>query len=155
MGKYIVKKTEGTFIDSETGEIRSYTNSVELVKEESEPFFLTYSRQIISLYDLPFFNVTTKVFWKLLEYAEFNTGKVFMNVNRRKEVMNICNISKTSYYRAVEELVRAGIITKDADTYVINENMFWKGDRKAREELKSSKLRVSFTPVFNGDENTV
>lgn len=151
MGKYIVKKTEGTFIDSETGEIRSYTNSVELVKEESEPFFLTYSRQIISLYDLPFFNVTTKVFWKLLEYAEFNTGKVFMNVNRRKEVMNICNISKTSYYRAVEELVRAGIITKDADTYVINENMFWKGDRKVREELKSSKLKVSFAPVFKED----
>ena len=151
MGKYIVKKSEGTFIDSETGEVKSYTNSIELVKEESEPFFLTYSKQIISLYDLPFFNVTTKVFWKLLEYAEFNTGKVFMNVNRRKEVMSICNISKTSYYRAVEELVRAGIITKDADTYVINENMFWKGDRKAREELKGSKLKVSFTPVFKED----
>jgi hypothetical protein len=155
MGKYIVKKSEGTFIDSETGEVKSYTNSIELVKEESEPFFLTYSKQIISLYDLPFFNVTTKVFWKLLEYAEFNTGKVFMNVNRRKEVMSICNISKTSYYRAVEELVRAGIITKDADTYIINENMFWKGDRKVREELKGSKLKVSFAPVFSGDEKTL
>lgn len=148
MGKYIVKRSEGTFADPETGEIASYTNSVELVKEETEPFFLTYSRQIISLYDLPFFNVTTKVFWKLLEYAEFNTGKVFMNVNRRKEVMSVCSISKTSYYRAVKELVKAGIITKDADTYIINEDMFWKGDRRAREEVKKAKLKLSFTPVF-------
>ena len=87
MGKYIVKRSEGTFVDTETGEIKSYTNSTELVKEDSEPFFLTYSKQIISLYDLPLFNVTTKVFWKLLEYAEFNTGTVYMNANRRKEVM--------------------------------------------------------------------
>lgn len=148
MGKYIIKKQEGTFVDSETGEIQSYTNSVEIVKEETEPFFLTYSKQIISLYDLPLFNVTTKVFWKLLEYAEFNTGIVYMNANRRKEVMQICNISKTSYYRAVEELVKANIINKDGDTYTINEDMFWKGERKAREEIRKSKMQITFTPIL-------
>ena len=148
MGKYIIKKNEGTFIDSETGEVKSYTNSMELVKEDAEPFFLTYSKQIISLYDLPLFNVTTKVFWKLLEYAEFNTGIVYMNANRRKEVMNICSVSKTSYYRAVDELVKANIIKKDGDTYTINENMFWKGDRKARDEMKKARLQINFAPVF-------
>lgn len=148
MGKYIIKKQEGTFVDSETGEIQSYTNSVEIIKEETEPFFLTYSKQIISLYDLPLFNVTTKVFWKLLEYAEFNTGIVYMNANRRKEVMQICNISKTSYYRAVEELVKANIINKDGDTYTINEDMFWKGERKAREEIRKSKMQITFTPIL-------
>jgi hypothetical protein len=151
MGKYIVKRSEGTLVDRETGEMLSYTNNVEVTKEDTEPFFLTYSKQIISLYNMPLFNVTTKVFWKLLEYAEFNTGKVYMNANRRKEVMDICSISKTSYYRAVEELIKASIIEKDGDTYIINENMFWKGDRKIREDMKQARLRVAFSPVFPED----
>jgi predicted transcriptional regulator len=95
--------------------------------------------------------VITKVFWKLLEYAEFNTGKVYMNVNRRKEVMDICSISKTSYYRAIDELVKAGIIEKDGDTYTIDERMFWKGDRKVRDELKDARLKVSLSPIFQED----
>lgn len=151
MGKYLLKKNTGTFVDEETGEIKSYTNSVELVREDTEPFFLTYSKQIIALYELPLFNVITKVFWKLLEYAEFNTGKVYMNVNRRKEVMDICSISKTSYYRAIDELVKAGIIEKDGDTYTIDERMFWKGDRKVRDELKDARLKVSLSPIFQKD----
>lgn len=151
MGKYLLKKNTGTFVDEETGEIKSYTNSVELVREDTEPFFLTYSKQIIALYELPLFNVITKVFWKLLEYAEFNTGKVYMNVNRRKEVMDICSISKTSYYRAIDELVKAGIIEKDGDTYTIDERMFWKGDRKVRDELKDARLKVSLSPIFQED----
>ena len=152
MGKFIVKKIEGTTIDPKTGEINSYTKSVEMVQEEAEPFFLTYSKQIISLYDLPLFNVTTKVFWKLLEYAEYNTGIVYMNASRRKDIMQICDISKASYYRAVDELAKANIIERDGDTYYINEDMFWKGDRKAREKMRKSRMKITFTPIAQGKE---
>lgn len=82
MGKNIIKKTTATLIDKD-GAIREFTNSVEAVRTDTEPFFLTYSKQIMALYDMPVFNATTKVFWKLLEFAEWNTGKVFMNINRR------------------------------------------------------------------------
>lgn len=151
MGKYFIKSNKTEFVNPETGEINKYTKSMELVKEEAEPFFLTYSRQIISLYNLPFFNTTTKVFWKLLEYAEFNTGKVYMNANRRKEVMEICELSKASYYRAVEELVKADIIEKIGDTYIINEEMFWKGDRQSREKLMQAKMKLSMEAVYDED----
>lgn len=147
MGKNIMKKTTATLIDRD-GVVRGFTKSVESVKVDTEPFFLTYSKQIMALYDMPVFNATTKVFWKLLEYAEWNTGKVYMNVNRRNEIMEVCCVSKTSYYRAVEDLVAAGLVTKDKDVYTIDEKMFWKGDRKTRNELMKAKLKVTLNPVF-------
>lgn len=148
MRKYTTKTYKGQRTDPETGEILEYSECIEVTRNDTEPFFLTYSRQILALYGKHVFNVTTKVFYKLLEYAEYNTGKVYMNSNRIKEIMEICNISKASYYRAINELIEAGLISGDKNTYTIAENMFWKGDRKAREELKNARLKVSFTPVF-------
>lgn len=151
MGKNILKTTTATLIDKD-GVIRGFTKSVEAIKVDTEPFFLTYSKQIMALYDMPVFNATTKVFWKLLEFAEWNTGKVFMNVNRRNEIMEVCNIGKTSYYRALDDLVAAGLITKDKDVYTIDERMFWKGDRKTRNELMNAKLKVTLNPIFVTDD---
>ena len=147
MGRHIIRTTTATQIDKD-GAVRKWTDSIETIKVDTEPFFLTYSKQIMALYDMPVFNVTTKVFWKLLEFAEWNTGKVFMNVNRRNEIMSVCGISKTSYYRALDELVAAKLITKDKDVYTIDERMFWKGDRETREELSKAKLKVTLNPVF-------
>ena len=150
MRKYITKTYKGQRTDPETGEILEYSECIEVTRDDTEPFFLTYSRQILALYGKHVFNVTTNVFYKLLEYAEYNTGKVYMNSNRIKEIMKICSISKASYYRAINELIEAGLISGDKNTYTIAENMFWKGDRRAREELKNARLKVSFTPVFEG-----
>lgn len=158
MGKNITRTTTATQIDKD-GVVRKFTESVETIKVDTEPFFLTYSKQIMALYDMPVFNATTKVFWKLLEFAEWNTGKVFMNVNRRNEIMEVCSIGKTSYYRALDDLVAAGLVTKDKDVYTIDERMFWKGDRKTRTEIINAKLKVTFNPVFidpeeQGDSKT-
>lgn len=152
MGKNIIRTTTATQLDKD-GAVRNYTESMEVVKVDTEPFFLTYSKQILALYDMPVFNATTKVFWKLLEFAEWNTGEVIMNVNRRNEIMQVCSISKTSYYRALDELIAAGLITKDKDVYTIDERMFWKGDRKSRKELMNAKLKVTLNPVFIDPED--
>lgn len=147
MGRHITKTSTATQIDKD-GVVRKFTESIESIKVDTEPFFLTYSKQIMALYDMPVFNATTKVFWKLLEFAEWNTGKVFMNVNRRNEIMEVCNIGKTSYYRALDDLVNTGLITKDEDVYTIDERIFWKGDRKTRTEMINAKLKVTFNSVF-------
>lgn len=152
MGKNIVKTTTATQIDKE-GVVRNFTEKMEVVKVDVEPFFLTYSKQIMALYDMPVFNATTKVFWKLLEFAEWNTGEVIMNINRRNEIMNVCGISKTSYYRALDELIAANLISKNKDVYTIDERMFWKGDRKTRKELMEAKLKVTFNPIFSTSED--
>lgn len=62
--------------------------------------------------------------------------------------MEVCSIGKTSYYRALDDLVAAGLITKNKDVYTIDERMFWKGDRKTRNELMNARLKVTLNPIF-------
>lgn len=153
MKKFTVKEFKGQRVNPETGEILEYSEQKTVIKTEVEPFFLTYSKQILALYDSSVLNATTKVLYKLLEFAEFNTGKVYMTSDRVDEIMSVCNISRPSYHRAIKELVNIGIISKNKNTYTISENMFWKGDRRVRDEIIAAKLQVSFTPVFD-DENS-
>jgi len=148
MKKFVTKEYTGMRVDPNTGEVLEYSQRKEIIKADSEPFFLTYSKQILALYDSTILNATTKVLYKIMEFAEFNTGKVYMNAERVEEIMNVCSISRASYHRAIKELVDIGIITKNRNTYTIAENMFWKGDRKMRDDIINSKLMVSFSPVF-------
>lgn len=152
--KFLYEETEYQHTDTDTGEITGYTSKKELVKIEVEPFFFTYSKQILALYGMSVFNATTKVLWKLMEIAEWNTGKVFMNPERRKEIMDICGISRASFDRAIRELTDVGIVEKRGQTYTIDSMMFWKGDRASREKIiKEAKLKVSFSPVFNTNQD--
>lgn len=149
MSKYSTKTHFSQNVDMATGEIKEYSKVVDVVKNEVEPFFLTYSREILALYGKSIFNATTKVLWKLLEIAEYNTGKVYVTTERRNNIMSVCGISRASYDRAVRELVEADIMAKEGNTYTIRENMFWKGDRDERKKLLNARLKVSFSPVFD------
>lgn len=151
MSKYTTRRVSDKRYNPDTGEILEYTDRVEVIKNEMEPFFLTYSREILALYGKSIFNATTKVLWKLLEIAEYNTGKVYMTVERRNNIMNICGISRASYDRAIKELVDAEIMKKDGNTYTIRSDMFWKGDREERKKLLNARLKVSFSPIFQED----
>ncbi len=153
MRKYITKKFEKNHVDEDTGEIKNSTAYMEIVPVEVEPFFFTFSRQLMALYGKPVFNAATKILWKFQEYAEYNTGKVYMNSQRVNEIMQACNISKPSYYRAIKDLEEAGILKGDKSTYTINSNIFWKGDAKTRKELiNNARLKVTFTPIYPDDE---
>lgn len=152
MSKYTTRSIKSENQDPETGEITAYTERVEVIKNEMEPFFLTYSREILALYGKSIFNATTKVLWKLLEFAEYNTGKVYITTERRLDIMNVCGISRASYDRAVKELVEAEIIKKEGNTYTMRADMFWKGDRTERKKLLTARLKVSFSPIFEEQE---
>lgn len=151
MGKYLVEELQGQYRDPETQEEYAYSKCKSVQIKETEPFFLTYSKQILALYNTDVLNATTKVLYKLLEYAEWNTGKVYMGADRVEELMGICHISKASYHRAIKELIDKGVITKGKGSYTIAENMFWKGELKMREKVMKAKMQISFTPVLIED----
>ena len=149
MRKFLVEDTKHRLTDTSTGEVlEEYVNHKEVQLKETEPFFLTYSKQIMALYNTDVLNATTKVLYKMLEFSEWNTGKVYMSADRVEEIMQVCSISRASYHRAVKELMAKGIITKGKGSYTIAENMFWKGEIKMREKIIESKLKVTFSPVF-------
>ena len=148
MNKYSTRTHYSKCINTDTGEIKETVQTVDVVKNEVEPFFLTYSREILALYGKSIFNATTKVLWKLLEITECNTGKVYVTAERRNNIMSACSISRASYDGAGRELVEADIMTKEGNTYTIRENMFWKGDREERRKLLNARLKVTFSPIF-------
>lgn len=153
MGKYIVNQTAKTTYNKETGEIKEEMYQTSVKKIDVEPFFFTYSKEIMALYSKNIFNATTLVLWKLLEYAEWNTGKVYMTPERIDEITNVCKISKRSYYRALEELREIGIISGKKNTLSIAENMFWKGDRESRKKLMQARgFQAIYTPIYDESE---
>lgn len=152
MRKFLVEELEGSYRDPETQEEYAYVKHKSVQLKETEPFFLTYSKQILALYNSDVLNATTKVLYKMLEYAEWNTGKVCMPADRVEEVLEICHISRATYHRAIKELLSIGVIIKGKGSYTIAENMFWKGELKAREAVMKAKMQVTFTPIFPVNE---
>lgn len=148
MSKFLIEEYKGSRTDTTTGEIIEFSEHKSIQLKKTEPFFQVYSQQILALYSTDVMNATTKVLYKMLEYAEWNTGKVFMTADRVEEIMSSCNISRASYHRGVKELIDKGIITKGKGSYTIAENMYWKGDMKMRESIIKARMKVTFTPVM-------
>lgn len=146
MSKFIVEEYKGFRIDPETGEITEFSEHKSVQLKRTEPFFQVYSQQIMALYSTDVMNATTKVLYKMLEYSEWNTGKVFMTTDRVEEIMFSCNISRASYHRGIKEL-----ISKGKGSYTIAENMYWKGDMKMRENIMRAKMKITFTPILETD----
>lgn len=153
MSRFLVSEYKGSRTDPNTGEILEFSEHKSIELKKTEPFFLTYSKQILALYTTDVLNATTKVLYKMLEYSEWNTGKVYMTTDRVEEIMATCNISRATYHRAVKELITKGIIIKGKGSYTIAENMFWKGELKMRDEIIKAKMKVTFTPVLNEENN--
>ena len=97
-----------------------------------EHFFLTFVKRV---YGNPVFNSTTRVLWKMMEFAEYNTGIVYMTTQRKRELMEDCKVSTASYNRAISDLVECGVLYRDKGAYTVNCRMFWKGDAKTRAAL--------------------
>lgn len=71
---------------------------------------------------LPIFNSTSRVMHKLLMLAAREGGiwKVYLNTNIREQIMEDCNIPKSSYCRAIKELEDCGFLTRDKDICILN-----------------------------------
>lgn len=155
MGKFIVSTTKTERFDKKTGERIEQTTSTSIVKKDAEPFFSVYSKGIMALYGKKSLNVPIEVLYKLMEFAEYNTGKVYMNKDRVEEIVKECGISRRSYYRALDILREDGVISGTNATIQISEDMYWKGDKRTRDELKKAKLKVTFEPVIVDEDDKV
>lgn len=72
---------------------------------------------------------------EFIEMIEYNTGKIYLTAERRKEIMKKIGISKTTLSNSIKGLCDAGIIIGSRNDYTINPHVFWFGDSKGRNEL--------------------
>lgn len=112
-----------------------------------------------------------KLLPRLLEMAQFNTGEISLSTGMRAQLMTELNLSKSVFTRALNELLENGalfpkvLVTKNKDgsetrteikgEYIVNPEMFWKGDLKKRRQLTiimKSELEDEEQEEYNFEE---
>lgn len=144
MAKY-EQSTIKEIIDRETGEVLTAELSKTFVKKVSEDnFYVTFIDYISSFFKLP--PNAIKVLTWMCKNAEFNTGKVTLASKTRDKLANETGISPTTITTNLSTLKKAKLISGERGEFIINPQIFWKGELKARREiLKDANLRVTFS----------
>lgn len=144
MAKYeqsIIKE----IVDRETGEILTAESSKIFVKKISEDnFYMTFIDYISPFFKLPP-NAIKVLIW-MCKNAEFNTGKVTLASKTREKLAKEAGISPTTITANLSTLKKAKLIDGERGEFIINPQIFWKGELKARKEiLKDANLKVTFS----------
>jgi hypothetical protein len=139
-----------TTIDVETGELITTTQSKTFsVKINQDEFFMTYFEQLAGFFELTSAKEILLMV-KLCGIAEFNTGRVFLTAERRKELMEQLSMSKNYISVCLKSLADKKLIKGTRNDYVINPIVFWKGNNKTRNEMIKAKgklqINIEFTP---------
>lgn len=149
MAKGFIKSKEEKWID-ENGNERIVTTEKEFhYNTQEDAFYMVFVNYIQWTYGVK--GVTTiKLLIKLLERAEFNSGEIAIPSGLRKQLIAELKISPSMFTKALKELIETEVLQQrkleilDSDSkkeepikglYLINPEMFWKGDLKKRKDL--------------------
>lgn len=76
-----------------------------------------------------------RVLAALLGRLEYNRGEVRMTRGLKAELLKTADVSAATWYRAVKELERAGILTEKDGDVAFDARLFWRGDSDSRAVL--------------------
>lgn len=148
MKKKFIQETT-SFHTTPDGNTYGVTSKKLLVhKTEDEPFYMTFLKYVGWIYGLSGVS-QIKILNKLMEKAQFNTGIVSLTTGEKWEIIDELGISEVGYYKSMKQMIDSDILRKayrvDKKTgeqiekkgeYIINPDMFWKGELNKRKELK-------------------
>lgn len=159
MSKHVVESYESEFVNEFGFAEKRTGKKVVEIDTSAEPFYITFLNYVGWMYDIRG-NVALNVMAQLMDLAEFNTGLVNLSTDSRRRIMDSVGISGSALSRAVSVLESKGAIAKhryvnkrtgeyveSKCSYVINPEMFWKGDMKSR-----NRLVVTFKAIYSDDE---
>lgn len=161
MAKYVTHSYEEEYIDSLGNPAKRTGKKVIEIDTDKEPYYLTFLNCIGWMYNIRG-GVVMNVMAKLMERAEFNTGIVNISTDTRRRIEDDLGISPPALCRALSTLEENGAITrtkyKERKTgnlvtskceYLINPEMFWKGDMRTRKSIM-----VSFRAVYDDEDSS-
>lgn len=123
-------RNETVSVDKETGEIitTSKTFSVKVTQDE---FYMSYINNMVGFFNLKS-AVDIKLITKMCMIAEYNTGRVLVTPEVRKDVQQLLNISSQQMTNSIANLKKIGLIRGSRGTYHLNPMVFWKGTNDSR-----------------------
>lgn len=140
--------------------IRDIKKTVKFTTEDN-PFYMTFLNFVGWMWSLRG-EVTIRVLMQLMERAKFNTGVVDLSAADREDIMEMLGINGPALSRSIAELIAKDAIAKVTKVnkvtgeikeckgrYMINPQMFWKGELDKRKELL-----VTFSTTYIEDPIT-
>lgn len=147
MGKTVITQDiERSTIDSRSGEVVQVTTQKTFTtKYESDKFYMTFVEFIAPFYQLKS-NSLKNLLVYLCEHAEFNTGKVALTTAARKQTCEFLGISNNSLTNYLKKLKDANLISGKDGEFMINPQIFWKGDTVTRKKLlDTEEIKINFS----------
>lgn len=125
-------------IDASTGEVKIIKKTFAVKTKTTEDFYLTFFSGMNAICELTRPS-DIKILVALCARAEFNTGKVKLTSQDRKEVVEKLGISPQSFSNSINRLKEAKLLEGDRGSYEINIQHFWKGTTDERSRLLKQK----------------
>ena len=143
--KHFIESTITDVVDPETGEVTSTTSKKthRITLDKNDHFYMCFFETMAPYYGLKYAD-DLKLISKFCELAEWNTGKVSVSTSTRESICKELNINTSNLSRSIKRLRDSNLISGEKGIFTINPSIFWKGDKKSREDLlKSGGLSVN------------
>lgn len=138
--------TTREIVDPETGEIQVVeTSKTFTTKVNSETFYMTFlefAGPILGLNP----SACRDLLVKMLDMAEYNTGKVSLSTAARKRLCEELKVTNNSITNYLKKLKDSKLISGEKGEFIINPQIFWKGELNARKQLlKDANIKITFS----------
>lgn len=132
-------------VDLNTGEIKEYeTQKTYTRKVETESFYMTFIDYIAPLFNLKSDAAKNVLNWMCC-HAEYNTGKVQLTTNQRDLACMELGMKSNSLSNHLKKLKDLSLISGEKGDFIINPQIFWKGDTITRDKLlKNNEIKIIF-----------
>lgn len=133
---------EVQYIDKETGElITSTTEKTYSYKlKDNDEFTMTYYKYILKAMSNIKSEKTFILFFHIMDLANYNTGEIVISSPIRKKICKEMEIKNSNFTKYINELKQHKVIAGSRGLYLINPEIFWKGDRNVRNQAVKNKL---------------
>ena len=132
-------------VDLSTGEIKEYETQKTFTKKvETDSFYMTFIDYVAPLFNLKSDAAKNVLNWMCC-HAEYNTGKVQLTTNQRDLACKELGMKSNSLSNHLKKLKDLNLINGEKGDFVINPQIFWKGDTITRNKLlEDNNIKIIF-----------
>ena len=148
--KKVFKEVTTQVVDTTTGELVSQTTTKQFViKTTPDKFYQTYLN-----FMAPVLGVTKgndfKVLCGMMFFVEYDTDKVSLTPEKRKELENLVSLKSQTVSNALNNLKKLKLITGSRGDYRVDPRVLWLGTLNTRTTLLKSDNGLNVNLKFEG-----
>ena len=145
MGKFNTF-TQREVVNPETGEIVTIESSKTFTTKITEDkFYMTFIDYMSPIFGIKPLKAKLLLAW-MCQHAEYNTGKISISAADRKNIFKDLDVTNNCISNYLNTLKKLKLIDGEKGTFLINPQVFWKGELAARKNLlKDTEVKITFS----------